>query len=166
MVNVKRLDWQNEFDSSGTLGIPNQTKHYNMIKSVVKFTVLGLLAITVAGMPVVLHAQDTNATNAAATNKVSTNPSLRPLPLARSKVKAIDNGAMTITVANRTFQITSQTKLMKDGKPAVVADIIVGDEVTGLVKREADGKWTALKLNFGVAVPKKPASSNTKTNMP
>jgi hypothetical protein len=136
-----------------------------MIKSVVKFTALGLLAFAVAGIPVVLHAQDTNATNAAATNKLSTNPSLRPLPL-RGKVKSIDNGAMTVTVGTHAYQITSQTKLTKDGKPAVMADIVVGDNVNGLVKRETDEKWTALKLNFGVVAPKTPAASNTKTNTP
>ena len=33
-------------------------------------------------------------------------------------MKAIDSSAMSITVATRTFQITSQTKILKDGKPA------------------------------------------------
>src|SRR5579863_10549127 len=131
-----------------------------MMKSLLKFTVLVLLGMAVAGTPVVLHAQNTNS--AATTNKVSTNPSMRPLPL-RGKVKAIDNGAMTITVATRAFQITSQTILMKDGKPAMFSDVVVGDNVTGSVKREADGKWTALKLNFGVPMPKPAGAANTKT---
>ena len=133
-----------------------------MIKSLLKFTALVLLGIAVTGTPVVLHAQETNS---AATNKVSTNPSLRPLPI-RGKVKAIDNGAMTVTVANRTFQINSQTIITKDGKPALLSDVVVGDNTTGSVKKDADGKWIAVKLNFGVAPAKPAGASNTKTNMP
>jgi hypothetical protein len=134
-----------------------------MIKSILKFTVLGLLAVAVSGTPIVLHAQTTNAP--ATTNKPpNSNPSLRPLPF-RGKVKAIDVGAMTITVAARTFQITSQTTITKDAKPATLSDAAVGDMVTGQVKRDADGKWTAVKLNFGVPAPKR-AAPNMQTNTP
>lgn len=136
-----------------------------MIKSIAKFALLGLVAIAVTGTPIVLRAQDTNA--APATNKPPAKPSSH-LPLRRSKVTAIDNTAMTITLGSRTFQITSQTIIIKDGKPATMSDVAVGDDVTGSVKKEKDGKWTALKLNFGMPLPKpKPASaSNTKTNTP
>jgi hypothetical protein len=134
-----------------------------MIKSLMKFALLGLVALAVSGTPVMLHAQSTNAP--AVTNKPpNSNPSLRPLPF-RGKVKAIDIGAMTITVATRTFQITSETLITKDGKPATLSDAVEGDNVTGQVKRDAQGKWTAVKLNFGVAAPKAGAS-NTKTNTP
>ncbi|HLX73041.1 MAG TPA: hypothetical protein VKV04_25730 [Verrucomicrobiae bacterium] len=136
-----------------------------MIKSLMKVTVLGLLALAVSGTPIVLHAQDTNAP--ATTNKPAANPALRPVPF-HGKVKAIDMGAMTITVAMRTFQITSQSIITKDGKPATLSDGAVGDNATGQVKREAvgtEGKWTVVKLNFGVVTPRTGAS-NTKTNTP
>lgn len=134
-----------------------------MIKSIVKLTLLGLVAIAVTGVPIVLHAQNTNAATAT-TNKPPANPSAR-LPF-RGKVTAIDNAKMTITVVNRTFQINSQTIITKDGKPATLSDVSVGDNVTGSVKREKDGKWTAVKLNFGIPAVKPAAPSNTKPNTP
>jgi hypothetical protein len=133
-----------------------------MIKSIVKFTLLGLVAIAVTGTPIVLHAQVTNA--ATATNKPPANPSGR-LPF-RGKVKAIDNTAMTITVETRTFQINSQTIITKDGKPATLSDVSVGDNVTCMVKREKSGKFSAVKLNFGIPAAKPAGSSNTRTNAP
>lgn len=132
-----------------------------MIKSLLKFTALGLMAIAITGIPIVLHAQDTNTVTA--TNRPPI-PSARPVPF-RGKVKSIDNTAMTITVETRTFQITSQTIITKDGKPATFSDAAVGDNVQGSVKRENNGKYTALKLNFGIPAPKR-TLSNTKTNAP
>jgi hypothetical protein len=41
----------------------------------------------------------------------------------------------------RTFQITSATKITKDGKPAVTDDVLVGQTVGGLAKETAAGKW-------------------------
>lgn len=133
-----------------------------MTKSLMKFTVLGLLAFAVSGMPIMAHAQTTNAP--AATNKPPRSSALRPIPF-RGRIKAIDIGAMTIAVATRTFQVTSQTAITKDGKPATLSAAAAGENVTGLVKRDADGKWIAVKLNFGVTAPR-PTAPNTKTNTP
>ena len=76
-------------------------------------------------------------------------------------------GAMTITVGTRALQINSQTIITKDGKPAMLSDGAVGDNVTGLVKREmvgTEGRWDVIKMNFGV--PPARNQSNTKTNTP
>lgn len=133
-----------------------------MIKSILKFSLLGLLAIAVNGIPIVLHAQNAS-TNSVTTNKPPVNPSRRPLPF-HGKVRAIDPGGMTITVSARTFQITSETKITKDGKPALLTDGTVGDNVSGSVKRDAQGKWNAVKINFGKVV--KRGISNPTTNAP
>lgn len=130
-----------------------------MIKSILKVSLLGLLAIAVTGTPIMLRAQDASTTTA--TNKP---PTPRALPF-RGKVMAIDNTAMTITVGTRPFQITSQTKITKDGKPATFGDGAVGDNVTGTVKRGADGKWNAVTIKFGTK-PKPAAPSNAATNAP
>jgi Cu/Ag efflux protein CusF len=128
-----------------------------------KFSLLGLLAIAVAGTPAMLRAQTTPATPAAPVlpalpNKIGK----QPLPF-RGKVKAVDNSAKTISLANETIQITSDTKILKLGKPATLADIAVGDNVAGSYKKEADGKLNAATLRIG---PKPPAADNTKTNTP
>lgn len=139
-----------------------------MIKSVRKFSLLGLLALAVSGTPIMLHAQETST---ASTNKPAAKASAHSRPL-RGKVKAMDSTAMTITVGNTTFQITSQTRITKDGKPATFGDGVVGDNLAAQLKKDADGKWNAVSVNFGAkAKPAAKASnaakpSNTTTNTP
>ena len=71
----------------------------------------------------------------------------------RGKVSAVDKTAKAITLEGkengRTFQITSGTKITKDGKPAVLDDITVGQSVGGLAKQSAAGKWEASTVNLG-----------------
>src|SRR6185437_1129235 len=127
-----------------------------MNKSILKFSLLGLLAIAVAGTPAVLHAQ-TTANNAPAKKSAS-----RTLPF-HGKLKAIDNSAKTISVGNETIQITSTTKISRSGKPATLADGAVGDEVAGAYKKDAAGKLNAVSLHFA---PKMIMNSGSKTNKP
>jgi hypothetical protein len=115
-----------------------------MTKSILKFSLLGLLAIAVAGMPVVLHAQQTPDLKKPA----------KPLPF-HGKLKAVDSTAKTISVGEQTIQITSDTKITKAGKPATLADGTVGDEVAGSYHKTEDGKLNASMVRFG---PKPPAA--------
>ena len=81
----------------------------------------------------------------------------RQIPF-RGKIGSVDKAAMTLTLEgkekNRTFRITSETKIAKDGKPAVFGDLAVGETVGGSY-REASGKMEVLTLNVG-ANPKAP----------
>jgi hypothetical protein len=129
-----------------------------MNKFVLKYSLLGMLAIAVAGTPVALRAQ-TTATNAPAAPK---KPSKRLLPF-HGKLKAVDNTAKTISVGKETIQITSETRITKTGKPATLEDAVVGGEVAGAYRKDAEGNLNALSLRIG---PKLPAASNTKTNTP
>src|SRR3989442_1367699 len=76
----------------------------------------------------------------------------------RGKVSAVDKTAKTVTLEgkekSRTFQITSATKIAKDGKPAVMDDVIVGQTVRGLAKETATGKWEVVTLNMGAKAGK------------
>jgi hypothetical protein len=128
-----------------------------MNKCLVKLSLLGLLAIAVAGAPLALRAQ-MDSTNAVPKKK----PANRALPF-HGKLKAIDNTAKTISVGTETFQITSETKITKAGKPATLADGAVGDDVAGAYKKDAEGKLNALSLRFG---PKPTPEPNSKTNAP
>jgi Cu/Ag efflux protein CusF len=128
-----------------------------MNKFLLKLSLLGLLAMAVAGTPVVVRAQ-TASTNAVPKKK----PANRILPF-RGKLKAIDNTAKTITVGTETIQITSETKITKAGKPATLEEGAVGDEVAGAYHKDAEGKSNAISLRFG---PKPPAEPNSKTNAP
>ena len=76
----------------------------------------------------------------------------------RGKISAVDKTAKTVTLEgkekSRTFQITSASKITKDGKPAVIDDVIVGQTVGGLAKETAAGKWEVVTLNIGAKAGK------------
>ena len=74
------------------------------------------------------------------------------------KLKAVDAAGGTLSIGTRTFEINSETIIMKNGKPATLADGVVGDETGGAYKKTADGKLIITKLRFGP----KPAADATK----
>ncbi|MBU6401523.1 MAG: hypothetical protein KGS61_14495, partial [Verrucomicrobia bacterium] len=56
--------------------------------------------------------------------------------------------------------------LFKGGKPAVIADLVVGDEVRGTARETADGKAEAVTVHLG-PVPEGPKKSkHTKKAAP
>jgi len=117
-----------------------------MTKSILKMSVLGLLAVAVAALPMQLSAQTTN----------STPPPRRAAghPF-RGKLAAVDKEAKTIKVGESTYTITSKTKIMKNGAPATLDDGVVGEDVGGYV-RDEDGKMVATTVRFGRRPEKKP----------
>jgi hypothetical protein len=130
-----------------------------MIKSLGKITLVGILAAVVLGMPVPISAQNTNkpATPAA--------PAKSTMAPFHGKIGAVDKTAKTITLdekTKRTFQVTSETKIMKDGKPATLDDATVGDQVGGRYKKGDDGKLSILSLRLGEK-PEAVAKKKTET---
>src|SRR5438093_10915756 len=75
----------------------------------------------------------------------------------RGKLASVDTVNKTITIKgkdkDRTYQITSNTKLTKAGKPAVLGDAVAGEDVAGSWKDSADGKPEAVSVNFGAKAP-------------
>lgn len=134
-----------------------------MIKFLLKFSLLGLMAMAAAGTPLMLHAQEATATTTNATPKPAKQPSKRVIPF-RGKLKAVDTSAKTVSVGNQTIQVTSETRITKMGKPATLEDGEVGENVTGACRKDAEGKLNAITLRFGPKMPE--ATSNTKTNTP
>ena len=66
------------------------------------------------------------------------------------KVKSVDKVAKSITLEGdkaQTLQITSETRISKDRRPATLDAVTAGDHVTGRAREGADGKWEALTLN-------------------
>jgi hypothetical protein len=76
----------------------------------------------------------------------------------RGKVSAVDKVAKTVALEGkekqRVFQITSATKITKDGKPAVLDNINAGDSVGGLARENAAGKLEIITLNVGAKAGK------------
>jgi Domain of unknown function (DUF5666) len=108
------------------------------------------------------QAQDSTSTT---TNAPAKHKKHDVLPF-HGKVSAIDASAMTLTVGERTFEITSETKITKDGKPATLADGTVGEMAGGAYKKGADGKLTATSIHFGAKEKKhkETGSEGTSTN--
>ena len=79
----------------------------------------------------------------------------KPLPFT-GKLTGLDKQAKNITVGERVFQITSETKITKAGKPATLEDGTVGEEVGGAYKALDGGKMEAVSVRFGpkTATPK------------
>jgi hypothetical protein len=81
----------------------------------------------------------------------------KPVPF-RGKVSAVDKVAKTVALEGkekqRILQITSDTKITKDGKPAVLDDVTPGESVGGLARENAAGKMELVTLNVGARAGK------------
>ena len=65
------------------------------------------------------------------------------------RLKAVDPAARTITMGTRTFHVTPDTKMTKDGKPATLKDAVVGEMVSGYFKTAENGNLVLSTLRFG-----------------
>ena len=125
-----------------------------MMRSVLRIGAVGLLAVAIAAMPAQLLAQSTNkpaADTKAAVKKDTTAKKKQAHPF-HGKLAAVDKVAKTIKVGESIYQITSETKITKAGKPATLEDGVVGEPVSGYVKPTGDGKMTATMVRFGAKV--------------
>jgi hypothetical protein len=132
-----------------------------MKKSILSIAVLGLLATAIAIAPSQAFGQETKQGKgkkvaAAEAEKAPKKQGVFPF---RGKVNAVDKTAKTVTVGERVFQVTSDTKLMKAGKPVKLDDVAVGDEVGGSYRKADDGKLVAQMIRFG---PKPEAAEGAK----
>jgi hypothetical protein len=113
---------------------------------------IALAAAALLAVPAITRAQD------AATNSPSATPPVHKKATIHGKVSAVDATAMTVTVTgkagDKTYYVTSDTKIAKDGAPAAFADITVGEVVYGTYKKDGD-KMNAVKITIGK--PKKTA---------
>ena len=131
-----------------------------MIKSVLRIGAVSLLAAAIVGLPAQLLAQTTNnpaANKKAAVAKKDTTAKKKSAHPFRGKLAAVDKAAKTIKVGESIYQITSETKITKAGKPATLEDGVVDEPVTGYAKPAADGKMAATTLRFGAKVEEKGA---------
>jgi len=68
------------------------------------------------------------------------------------RIESIDRTNMTLTVKETgrkeplTLYVTSQTRLFKDGEPAITSDLAVGEKIHGSARKDAAGELDALRL--------------------
>lgn len=136
-----------------------------MTKSILKFAVLSLLAVAIAGMPGPLRAQSTNKHTTAKETKAKKAPASTPF---HGKLTAVDKIAKTITVGENklVIQVTSETRISKSEKPAVLEDGVVGEIVSGAYKKADDGKLHATMITYGAkeSSKSKPKKDSPKNN--
>jgi len=117
-----------------------------MTKSITTLAFAGLLAAVIAGAPVSGRAEDKPA--AGKKEQAAGEKKKRAMPF-NGKISAVDKTAKTIKVGERTFQITSETKISKAGKPATFDDAVVGEKVGGAYRNTEDGKMAVTTVRFG-----------------
>ena len=136
-----------------------------MIKSIWRIGAVTLLAAAIASLPVQLLAQSTNNTapaSKATADKKEAKAKKKGAHPFHGKLAAVDKSAKTIKVGESVYQITSDTKMPKAGKPATLADGVVGEHVTGHAKPADDGKMVATSVYFGTKADQK--DSDKKKN--
>jgi len=128
-----------------------------MKKQIVKLT-LSLFATALMAAPALCRAQDTGGATPPTSPKQTepAKPKKHEGNVFRGTVSAVDAKAMTLTVGKRTFNVTSDTKITKDGRPAILSDIAVGDKCGGAYKKTDDGKLAATTINVGKKADEEP----------
>lgn len=117
-----------------------------MIKNILKIGTLSLLAVSILALPVITSAQDTNAPAAEKKSKKKSTPTGHPF---HGNLAAVDKTEKTVTVGKSVYQVTSETKISKAGKPATLEDGVIGEECGGYAKTNSVGKVVATTLRFG-----------------
>jgi hypothetical protein len=131
-----------------------------MKKSLLKIALLSLLAVSIAGNPAAISAQTTN--KPPTEKKEGTEKKARPIPF-HGTLSAIDKGAKTISVGERVFQVTSETKIYKGEKaPATLDQGVVGAPVTGTYKKGETGKLMAYTIHFSSKTEEKTAEKSAE----
>jgi hypothetical protein len=127
-----------------------------------KIAVITLGVAVIASMAASLRADDTTtpATPAASAPADQTADSKFSGP-----VTAVDTNAMTFTVNDQTFTITTESHISRKGKTATLADVVLGEPAKGTYTKDADGKLEVSKVRFGKkAGAKKKKSLDTDTS--
>ncbi|MCU0785067.1 MAG: hypothetical protein MUF81_13670 [Verrucomicrobia bacterium] len=117
-----------------------------MKKNILRIAVLSLLATAIAVAPTQTLAQEKQ--DKPAVEKKTEPKGDRGIPF-HGKITAVDKTAKTVTVGERVFLVTAETRIKKLGKPAKLDDAVVGEEIGGTYIKGDDGKLTAKTLRFG-----------------
>jgi hypothetical protein len=115
-----------------------------MKTNIAKCIAAGAFAIALALSPALVSAQEKAEKPA---EKKAGAPG-RAIPF-HGKIDAVDKIAKTIKVGERVFQVTSETRIVKQGKPATLDDAAVGEIVGGSYVKGDDGKLNLRSLRIG-----------------
>ena len=139
-----------------------------MMKRLLTITLASSIAAILAGSPLTAAAQSTNKTappakssdKKASSDKTETASKKPSIPF-QGHLLEVNKTAKTIKVDKRTFEITSETKIHRGDKAAMLDDGVKGEYVTGSYKKGEDGKLIASSIYFGGKNKEKAASKET-----
>ncbi|HEX7653147.1 MAG TPA: hypothetical protein VF607_06550 [Verrucomicrobiae bacterium] len=80
---------------------------------------------------------------------VKTNGLVEPSQLLRGKVTAVDTQHLTVTVGTNLFQLTPDTRILKDGLAVDFSAVTVGSEVSGFYGAVGDRPRVVTSLRIG-----------------
>ena len=126
-----------------------------------QIALFALVAAALVAAPSIVRAEDKPAKPEASTNAVPPVAKKHGGTPFRGKVASVDAAAATVSVGKMTVHITSETKITKDGKPATLSDITVGEKISGYAKKDEAGKLDATVINLGKVEGKKPKKAET-----
>ena len=133
-----------------------------MKKSILRIATFGLLAAAIAVAPTQGFAQEKKKKDQPGAEKKEEPKGEKKkgggIPF-HGKADAIDKTAKTVKVGERTFHVSSDTRITKAGKPATLADGVVGEDVGGSYK-EVDGKMVLNSIRFGPRPDGEPKGDN------
>lgn len=137
------------------------------MKSTIKFSLLGLTALALATTPLMAaDMSDKTVKGEAKKEEKAATPSKAEragvaVPF-HGALKAKTDASITIQYHTRdlTIEVTSETKITKDGKPATLAEAVIGEDVGGQYRKRED-KMIARSLRLG-AKPEAPAKEKVK----
>jgi hypothetical protein len=85
----------------------------------------------------------------------------RPMPY-HGKVASVDATAKTFMVGSRTFKVTDETKITKQGAAATMSDITAEEEVRGSYWKKDDGSLEAKTVKVGAMTADEKAKHHSR----
>lgn len=108
------------------------------------------LALAAAAAILAPSSRADDSTPAPATSTTSAPDTTKPAKLKfYGPITAVDTNAMTFTVDDQTYTITTESDITKNGKTATIGDAVVGEPARGSYTKSADGKLDVTKVRFG-----------------
>jgi hypothetical protein len=151
----KKSAWQRRVALLSTLARSNiYPTNMKNIKSLAQLCLAVFAALILAAYTTNAQTDSSASTNSAT---VPTPPPAKKGPKGKrytGKVTAVDTTAMTITWTtakgvSQTMQISSKTKIKKDGDPATLEDVAVGMRISGGEHQDESSNWIANTVIVG-----------------
>jgi len=120
-------------------------------------TRIALFSLAVAGL--VAIPTTSRADDASMSDKPAAAAPLHPKKTRTAfhgSITAIDTAAMSLTVGTNVIYVTSETTIVKGGKPAILSELTVGETANGSYKADDAGKLNAVAIHAGEKEPKRP----------